>query len=61
MSDESDYEEPEELKKLTAGRSPIALQREQHDIDNHSVYRDWCGVCVAARGQRTPRRRRQKM
>eukprot|EP00972_Heterocapsa_arctica_P103989 15325981-Heterocapsa_arctica.AAC.1 len=46
---------------MTAGRSPTALQTEQHDIDNHVVYRDWCDVCVAARGQGTPRRRRKKM
>ena len=49
MSD-SEFEEPEELKKLTAGRSPTREMREQHEIENHSVYRDWRDVCIGSRG-----------
>ena len=59
MSD-SEFKEPEELKKLTAGRSPTREMREQHEIENHSVYRDWCDVCIGARGVGTPHRRKER-
>jgi len=59
MSD-SEFEEPEELKRLTAGRSPTREMREQHEIENHAVYRDWCDVCVGARGVGTPHRRKER-
>lgn len=57
---ESEPEEPEEFKKLTAGRSPTPAQREQHELENHAVYRDWCSICVGSRGLGTPHRRKKK-
>ena len=57
---DSEFEGPKMLKKLMAGRSPTREIREQHEIENHAVYRDWCDVCVDARGVGTPHRRREK-
>ena len=57
---ESEPEEPEEFKKLTAGRSPTPAQREQHELENHAVYRDWCSICVGSRGLGTQHRRKKK-
>ena len=58
--EESDYEEPEELKRVVACRAPTQAEKEEHALQNHAVYRDWCSVCVAARGLGTPHRRRKK-
>ena len=58
--DEGEFEEPEELKKVNVGRSPTAKQRQEHEEENHAVYREWCEVRVAARGTGAKNRRQQK-
>ena len=49
-SNEEEFEEPEELRKLHAGRSPTERQRREHEEENHAVYREWCETCVATKG-----------
>ena len=56
---ESDAEEPEELKRVKACSKPTQREIEEHEDQNHAVYRDWCEVCVASRGTGTPHRRRR--
>ena len=59
-SDEEAEEEPEEVKRIAAGRAPTQQQRQRHEEENHSCYREWCEVCVAARGIGTQHRKKKK-
>ena len=59
-SDEEVHEEPEEYRKLVAGRSPTAAQRREHEEQNHAVFRDWCPVCLKSRGQGTQHRKKKR-
>ena len=42
-------EQPEALRRETAGRDPTAAQRAEHESENHDVFRYWCKICLAAR------------
>ena len=57
--DEEETSEPEELKRVTACRKPTRRQIEDHEDENHSAFREWCEVCLAARGTGAPHRRRR--
>ena len=48
--DSDEGEEVDEVRRLAAGRAPTAKQRQEHEEENHAVYRDWCPVCIRARG-----------
>ncbi len=50
MHDDDVAEEGEELKRVRVVRTPTAAQRRQHEDENHSIYREWCEVCIQARG-----------
>ena len=56
---ESETEEPEELRRVKACSKPTQREIDEHEDQNHAVYRDWCEVCVASRGTGTPHRRRR--
>ena len=59
-----EFEVPEELRKVTVGRAPTERQRREHEGENHSMNREWCEVCVAARGtgaQHQNRRRKRQV
>ena len=52
---DDEVEEPEELRQVTVGRAPTEGQRREHEVENHSVYREWCVVsCDAWHGSATP-------
>ena len=57
VDSDPDFEEPEELRKIKAVRAPTESQRRQHIEENHSTYREWCDVCIAARATGTQHRR----
>ena len=59
LGTESEAEEPEEVRRIAACRKPTRKQTEEHEDENHAVYREWCEVCVASRGTGTPHRRRR--
>ena len=48
VGNDDEFEEPEELRKVTVGRALTERQRREHEGENHSVHREWCEVCVAA-------------
>ena len=48
--EEDEISEPEEVRKLREVRAPTAQQRREHIARDHAEYRDWCEVCIAARG-----------
>ncbi len=50
VHDDDVAEEGEELKRVRIVRTPTAAQRRQHEDENHSIYREWCEVCIQARG-----------
>ena len=37
--------------------SPTEREKDAHECTGHSVFRDWCGSCVAGRGRATQHRR----
>ena len=43
------------LKKIT---QPSKSQIREHELQNHSVYRDWCKVCIEARGTGTKHKKK---
>ena len=57
---DDDCEGPDDLGNVTEGRAPTGRPRREHDEENRSVYREWCEVCVAARGNGAPHHFRQK-
>ena len=57
---ETELHDSEEFRKLMSGRDPTPLQRARHEEENHAVYRDWCDICVAAKGTGTQHRRKLK-
>ena len=59
QEDEEDVEEPEEFKRVVACRKPTRKQIEEHEDENHAIFRDWCEVCLASRGTGTPHFRRK--
>ena len=58
-SEDDEGSEPEELKRVDACRKPTRKQIEEHEDENHSVFREWCEVCLASRGTGAPHRRRK--
>ena len=48
--EDSECEEPEELRRVTQCREPTLEQRRQHELESHVAYREWCSICVQARG-----------
>ena len=42
-------EEPAELHKLRQVRTATPKEVENHEKENHTVYREWCEVCRGAR------------
>ena len=42
-------EEPAELRKLRQVRTATPKEVENHETENHTVYREWCEVCRGAR------------
>ena len=53
-------EEAEKTREGVAASAPSRKTREQHEAENHVVYRSWCEVCVQSRGLGTQYRRRRK-
>ena len=50
-TDDSDEElEGEELKRVEEIEEPTARQRQEHEEENHAIFRKWCPDCVAGRG-----------
>eukprot|EP00971_Amphidinium_carterae_P313078 6221951-Amphidinium_carterae.1 len=59
MEDGSDEgEQPEELRRLIIAREPSTIERKRHEQENHAVYKDWCPICVAAKGTGAQHRRK---
>lgn len=56
---EAEAEEPEEVRRIQAGRNPTERQKQEHNDQNHAVYREWCPICVAAKAVGTPHRRKK--
>jgi hypothetical protein len=48
--DDDDEIEAEEVKRMEEVEEPTARQRQEHEEENHAIYRKWCNVCVAGRG-----------
>ena len=42
--------ESAEFKKIRSARMPTQAEVEEHEDENHAVYRDWREVCVASKG-----------
>ena len=47
---EEDIEESEEFRRSQKVTMPTPAQIQQHEDENHAIYRNWCEVCVASRG-----------
>ncbi len=60
QSEEEMGEEPEETRSAEAASAPSKKMREQHEVENHAVFRSWCQICVESRGLGTQHRRRRK-
>ena len=43
--------EEREVKKLTDPRRPSEAEVEEHRRKNHLPYRNWCGICIKAKGK----------
>ena len=39
------------VKVLGDPRQPTEAEVEEHEQSNHCPYRNWCGICVRARGK----------
>jgi hypothetical protein len=50
QEDDVQIEESAEFRKSLEIEEPTIAMRAQHDQENHSVYRPWCSICIAARG-----------
>ena len=53
-------EQAEETRRAEAASEPTAKERERHELENHAVYRNWCPICIGARGLGTQHRRQKK-
>ena len=53
-------EEDEVVKKLVDPKLPSAEQVEMHYLMGHTEYRNWCEVCVKARGKEMDHRTEEK-
>ena len=60
VGSEDEAEQAEETKRAAAASEPTAKEREQHELENHAVYRSWCPICIGARGLGTQHRRQKK-
>ena len=45
--------EEDVVKKVNDPKLPTAGEVEKHNIMGHLPFRDWCSVCVMARGRET--------
>ena len=54
---EEDFEANAEFRQIQRVNKPTAQQVQQHEDENHAVYRNWCEVCVASRGLGQQKRR----
>jgi len=50
MAEDDDVEESEEWKKVQRVITPTRKMIEEHEDQNHAVYRNWCATCVQSRG-----------
>ena len=57
---DGEFEEPEDLRK-TAGHTPTERERREHEEEHRSAHREWCEVCVAARGTGAQDQHRQEV
>ncbi|CAK9027043.1 Reverse transcriptase Ty1/copia-type domain-containing protein, partial [Durusdinium trenchii] len=46
------------VRSPTRVRNPTKSEIEEHEAQNHAVYRNWCEVCIKARSTGTPHRKR---
>ena len=58
--EEEEIEESEEFKKSVEVSEPTQKQRDDHEMENHAVYRNWCPVCIQSRGLGTQHRKSRK-
>ena len=49
--------EEREVKKLTDPRRPSEAEVEEHKRKNHLPYRNWCGICIKAKGKEMEHRK----
>jgi len=49
-AEDAPAEECEEVKRIQEIQTPSRRMVDEHKLQNHSVYRSWCDVCVRARG-----------
>ena len=54
-------EEPEETRMAAAASAPSKQMREEHEAQNHAVFRSWCEICVQSRGLGTQHRKKKQM
>ena len=50
VGSEEEVEEGEEFRQIQRVTRPTAQQIQDHEDENHAIYRNWCEVCVASRG-----------
>ena len=58
--DREEADELEESKRVAACRKPTRKQIDEHEDENHSAFREWCEMCLAARGTGSPHYRRKE-
>ena len=57
---EEEPEEPEETRMAAAASAPSKQMREEHEAQNHAVYRSWCEICVQSRGLGTQHKKKKQ-
>ena len=55
-----ELEESEETRRVAAATEPSKQMREEHEAQNHAVYRSWCQICVESRGLGTQHRKKKQ-